>query len=52
MTDIMIYIILATLSVVVLVSFFDTIINVILLIFIRRWEKKEKEAKDDQARRT
>lgn len=47
MTDIMIYIILATLSVVVLVSFFDTIINVILLILIRRWEKKEKEAKDD-----
>lgn len=38
-----IYIILAALSVVVLVSFLDTIINVILLIFIRRWEKKERK---------
>lgn len=38
-----IYIILAALSVVVLVSFLDTIINVILLILIRRWEKKERK---------
>lgn len=45
-----IYIILAALSVVVLVSFLDTIINVILLILIRRWEKKkEKEVKDEGA---
>lgn len=38
-----IYIILAALSVVVLVSFLDTIINVILVILIRRWEKKERK---------